>query len=252
VVGGVDCDDFIPSAHPGAPEVPGDGVDNDCNGLIDDVTPTAIAALDGAAMLCGPITVSGAGSYAPVGAPLSYAWSIASRPAGSTATGSAFGSPSGVTTTFTPDQEGVFLVRLTVTQSSISSSDVLLVNVTADPTRSPPVADAGADMSVSTTVSAVYANYTWTCPACPDQVVTLNGTGSTDPDGDAIDFAWRLQSGFATIDAPGSVTTTATLEGAAVGAGQTNTRTYTFELVASDCSGSDAGAVTVTYSCSCF
>ena len=33
--GGVDCDDTDPSVHPGAQEVCNDGIDNNCNGLID-------------------------------------------------------------------------------------------------------------------------------------------------------------------------------------------------------------------------
>jgi hypothetical protein len=35
--GGTDCDDQNASVHPWATEVCGDGVDNDCNGIIDDL-----------------------------------------------------------------------------------------------------------------------------------------------------------------------------------------------------------------------
>jgi len=35
--GGGDCNDENPAVNPGTPEVPGDGIDNDCNGVIDGV-----------------------------------------------------------------------------------------------------------------------------------------------------------------------------------------------------------------------
>jgi len=40
--GGTDCDDGDPRIHPGAPEVCGDGVDNDCDGAVDDFGQGAV------------------------------------------------------------------------------------------------------------------------------------------------------------------------------------------------------------------
>ena len=35
-----DCDDCNPSVNPGAMDIPGDGIDNDCNGVTDDAAPS--------------------------------------------------------------------------------------------------------------------------------------------------------------------------------------------------------------------
>ena len=51
---GNDCDDTNPNINPGKPEVCGDGIDNDCDGLIDCADPD-----------CG-IDNDGDGHFAPV------------------------------------------------------------------------------------------------------------------------------------------------------------------------------------------
>ena len=38
----VDCDDHDPAVNPAATEIPGDGIDNDCNGIFDDLPPEII------------------------------------------------------------------------------------------------------------------------------------------------------------------------------------------------------------------
>lgn len=46
---GLDCDDDNPNVHPGQVEILGDGIDNDCNGLVDSVSGTHYPAIQVAA-----------------------------------------------------------------------------------------------------------------------------------------------------------------------------------------------------------
>jgi len=88
--------------------------------------------------------------------------------------------------------------------------------------NNPPVANAGADQSVVT-----------------GQTVTLNGSGSSDPDGDPLTYAWSQLSGpSVTLNTPNSVTATFT---------PAVTGTYTFRLTVNDGrGGTDTDNVTIT------
>ena len=78
--GGDDCDDSNAGVHPGAPE-PADGLDNDCNGVVDDVSvcsgactgstvDAALCALD----LCATGVVTSASVSSPTNDDISKAW----------------------------------------------------------------------------------------------------------------------------------------------------------------------------------
>ena len=121
------------------------------------------------------ITLDGTGSSDPdTGDALSYVWSQTS---GTTVTLSNSTVPS---PTFTaPAGPAVLVFELSVTDTgSLSSIDTVNVTVAAPPNRMP-VADAGPDQ-------AVYSG----------AAVTLDGTGSSDPDsGDSILYSWSQTSG---------------------------------------------------------
>ena len=120
----------------------------------------------------------------PDGDPLTYQWRIIERPEGSTATIDA------VTlrlTTFTPDEAGDYTIRITADDGTDSCRDELVLSVT-EPPNTPPECDAGPDQAV----------------ALGDEVA-LDASGSSDPDGDALVYQWRIierpEGSTATIDA---------------------------------------------------
>ena len=104
---------------------------------------------------------------------LSYTWSLISKPSSSNATLSSTTSPK---PTFTPDVAGTYVASLVVSDGK-DRSPTAVVTVIASGSNSAPVANAGAAQSVSTAA-----------------VVTLNGTGSTDANGDTLTYRWTLTS----------------------------------------------------------
>lgn len=135
----------------------------------DNAAPTANAGPDQTVALGAPVLLDGRASLDPEGAPLSYAWSLTSRPAGSTAAldNATLASPG-----FMADKPGNYVVQLIVSDGSLNSAPDTVVISTSN---SRPVADAGAAQSVAT-----------------GSAVALDGSASRDADGDALRYAWSL------------------------------------------------------------
>jgi subtilisin-like proprotein convertase family protein len=127
-------------------------------------TPIADAGPDQVADLGDTVTLDGTGSSDPEGDPLSYSWVQTAGPA-VTLTGATTANP-----TFTaPDGPGTITFELTVTDDEgLTDTDTVDVRLN---TR--PVANAGPDQLVNT-----------------GDLVTLDATGSYDPDGDVIRYQW--------------------------------------------------------------
>ena len=149
--------------------------------------PSADAGPDQTALVGATVHLNGGNSSDPDGEPLTFQWSFQSLPIGSTAV--LFNSTA-VDPTFVLDQPGIYIVQLVVNDGL---SDSVPDTVQISTGNSAPVANAGADQTAFVT-----------------NTVTLDGSGSTDVDGNPLTFQWSFQSrpagSVATLSDPTAVT----------------------------------------------
>jgi hypothetical protein len=133
--------------------------------------PVANAGPDQSVLVWNTVTLDGSGSHDVDGDQLAIAWSFVSIPAGSSAT---LSNSTEVNPTFDVDLPGTYVVQLTVNDGMVDSAPD---RVTISTQNTAPVANAGPDQSVFV-----------------GDTVTLDGSGSSDPDGDALTFNWSFVS----------------------------------------------------------
>jgi len=111
----------------------GGGNGNDCSLTVNycNVAPVANPGGAQSVLIATPVTLDGNGSSDQNGNPLTYAWSFASKPAGSAAV---LASSTSAKATFVPDLAGIYLVSLAVSDGKASSPSVT-VTVTASATN---------------------------------------------------------------------------------------------------------------------
>ena len=133
--------------------------------------PVANAGPDQTALVTQTVTLNASGSSDVDGNTLTFAWSFVSRPSGSAAV---LTNPTSVTPTFPVDAPGTYVVALVVNDGALNSAPDTVSITTLN---SPPVANAGPDQTVFV-----------------ESTATLDGSASTDIDGNLITFAWSLTS----------------------------------------------------------
>ena len=149
----------------------GGGSGGDTSAPTTNSAPTANAGASQNVTTATLITLNGSASSDSNGDSLTYSWSLTSKPAGSAATllGATSAAP-----TFTADAAGIYVASLVVNDGKVSSTSST-VTVTATVSNAAPVANAGTAQNVTTAT-----------------LVTLNGSSSSDANGDSLTYSWSL------------------------------------------------------------
>lgn len=119
------------------------------------------------------VTLDASGSVDANGDALTYKWAFKSRPAGSTA---ALSSATDAKPTFMADVAGTYVVTLIVNDGKVDSPPID-VTITATVANAAPVANAGPDQNVKN-----------------GSTVTLDGSASSDANGDALTYQWTIDA----------------------------------------------------------
>jgi len=150
--------------------------------------PVADAGPDQNVTLPGSVVhLDGSQSYDPDGDPITYQWSFVSVPSGSAAN---LANAQTANPSFTADAYGTYVAQLVVSDPWTQSSDAVTVSFA----NVKPVANAGTSQSVNVGQTAI-----------------LDGSASSDANGDALTYSWSFISmpagSQATIADPGASNT---------------------------------------------
>jgi|GEM_PF-3786760 len=146
--------------------------------------PVADAGAAQTVSLGDSVNADGTGSSDADGDSLTYLWTMHVTPAASSLTTFDLSARFSSTPSFTPDAAGVYRLKLLVSDGVAQSK--AFVNITVVGSNTAPVADAGGSQTVTT-----------------GNTVTLNGSGSSDADGDSLTYSWT----FVLVPAASSLTT---------------------------------------------
>jgi len=189
--------------------------------------PVANAGADQLVASGTQVALSGSQSKDRDGNPLTYKWAIATKPAASALTSTSILQANGIskpTASFTPDVSGAYAINLIVNDGTVDSpANQVVITVNDKPT-----ANAGSAQS--------------NLPR--NKLVTLDASGSTDPENDALSYAWTINSKPATATLTLSSSTVQKPTFTPIIAG-----TYIFDLVVTDAVGNvstNAAQVTIT------
>lgn len=183
--------------------------------------PVANAGMDQTVHTTETVQLDGSGSSDVDGDPLTYFWSMISKPAESEAVLSAVDI---VNPTFVADKDGDYIIQLIVNDGTVGSAPD---TVTISTFNSKPVADAGPDQSVIL-----------------GTLVALDGSASYDADSDPLTYDWSViskpEGSTAELDDPASLQPSFTPD---------RIGTYLIQLIVGDgIQNSDPDSVVITVS----
>jgi hypothetical protein len=117
------------------------------------------------------VTLDGSASSAAIGKTLTYTWTLTTKPSVSSGT---LSMPTSAKPTFVADVAGLYVASVIV-NDGISNSSAAAVTITAAVANVAPVANAGVAQNV-----------------VAGSVVTLDGSTSSDANGDSLTYVWTL------------------------------------------------------------
>ncbi len=161
------CGEDEAPAEPAGMDADMEGMEPEMDDMMASSPPTASLTAPSPVAAGDAITLDAGDSSDPDGDTLTYTWSIENTPQGSQVS---LASAMGETADVTLDAPGEYQVRVEVSDGSDTASATADISALGEP-----VADAGADLETEV-----------------DEVVTLDGTGSSSPTGVMLAYQWSI------------------------------------------------------------
>jgi len=140
---------------------------------VQNLEPTARAGIEQEVPVLSQVFLDGSNSSDPEQAQLFYMWTIVGKPANSIFM---LMNTTSVNPSFTPDLPGTYTFSLVVNDGTLES-EVDEVIVIVNKINELPIADAGSNVKIET-----------------GKQIQLDGTGSSDPDGDQLNYYWTIDN----------------------------------------------------------